>query len=125
MSTVTGQLIAWLQEHADPAGLLNPDAAVALNCLVFTLPSIDMSSHGWVRIGEAHITVDVPSPDRLIEAKVAALKKERVSVMGEAQAQCTRIDRNINQLLALTLDPATGAIVPPSQQERDDDDIFF
>lgn len=62
----------------------------------FTLDS------GFSKVGTAEVTITLHDPDDLIANKVAALKAEKTQTLADAEAKATRIERQIQQLLAIT-----------------------
>jgi hypothetical protein len=64
---------------------------------------------GYTHIGEATITVDVPSERELVDNKVAALREEIVTTRADATAKCTRIEGQIQQLLCIENSAAPAA----------------
>lgn len=62
----------------------------------FTLDS------GFSKVGTAEVTITLHDPDELIGNKVAALKAEKAQTLADAQAKATRLESQIQQLLAIT-----------------------
>ena len=105
MTARTATIAAWLPGHQAPDALrlLTGDDVTLINGLGYS--TVDMSSAGWVRVGTAQITVTLESHDAMTAAAVDALRRKQ----GELQAECTQIERQIQSLLAITLEPkATG-----------------
>lgn len=100
MKTVSMKTKAWLgmHNHVSPKDLIEG----RLNHLTFQ--TADMSGFGWTFIGEAEVIVQVPDEKTLIENKVAALREEAKTIRAEATANVTRIEGQIQQLLAITCD---------------------
>ena len=62
----------------------------------FTLDS------GYSKVGTAEVTITLHDPDDLIANKVEALRAEKQQTLADAQAKATRLERQIQQLLAIT-----------------------
>lgn len=105
MTTKTASIGAWLPSRHQyrPTDLLNADAVDMLNALGFS--SHDMSTHGWVKVGDAHISVDLLPAEQCAADTIAALRREQ----GELQAKATQIEGEIQKLLAITYAPSRGA----------------
>jgi hypothetical protein len=105
MKTITAETKAWIlgASSLGPKELQDPKC---INSLVYA--SHDMSAHGWTLVGKATITVEVPDEKAIIESKVTALKSELKTVRAEAEARANQIQGCINDLLALTYEPAEG-----------------
>ena len=97
----TATVTAWLPSHiaSEAMRLLTGDATELITSLGYT--TWDMSTSGWVRVGTAQVTVTLESRDAVTEAAIDALRSKQ----GELQAKCTHIERQIQSLLAITLDP--------------------
>ena len=83
MKTITGKTGAWLSSYnvnADP---------IDVNNLFFT--NSDMSTSGWVNVGDATVTVELVSDTDLLTGQLAMLDEaER-----RADAECQRIKNEI------------------------------
>jgi hypothetical protein len=66
----------------------------------------DMSEYGNSVVGTAEVTVTLNTPDTIIGDKVEALRAEAKKVQADAYKRCTEIEHQVQQLLAITLDPA-------------------
>lgn len=102
MKTVTGKTKAWI---TDSSGV-TPDNLAKGKIDGLTYYPNDMVSVGWVFAGEAEITVHLVDTKTLIDNKVAALKEEAKNIRAEATAKCTKIEGQIQNLLALSFDGA-------------------
>jgi hypothetical protein len=98
---VTGKIKVQISSSFGPQDLAAAKNPFALMMFVDT----DMSMHGYSVIGEAEITAHLFDEQTMIEKKVEALREEAKKTRADAEATCTRIDRKINQLLAITNDP--------------------
>ena len=83
MKTITGQIGAWLSSYnvnTDPSDISN---------LFFA--NSDMSTSGWVKVGDATVTVELVSDIDLLTGQLAMLDEaER-----RADAECQRIKNEI------------------------------
>ena len=57
---------------------------------------------GGSLVGTAEVTITLHDADDLIANKVAALRAEKAQTLAEAEAKATRLERQIQQLLAIT-----------------------
>ena len=62
----------------------------------------DMSEYGYSYVGTAEVTITLNDPDTIVGDKVSSLRAEATKVQADAQAAVTRIQRQINELLAIT-----------------------
>ncbi len=95
MKTVTGTMGAWLTDYratksADPSDIEN---------LSFT--PYDMADEGWVKVGEAEITVTMRDKNEIIDEQVSVLKEAKRRIQAESVARVTQIDAQIQSLLAI------------------------
>lgn len=114
MQITTKGVPVWLTEFS---GLGPQDFKDGMPVNGLSFNDADMTVHGWTRVGEAEITIEAPDASTLIANKVEALKALQRKLLGEAQAKATRIDAQIQKLLAITCDA-------PVKFEKDDDDGF-
>lgn len=114
MTTITGTVKAWATEYST----FNPRALDKTRIDSLGFSDGDMARHGWTLVGEAEITVKLMDHDTLIGNKVEALRAEAANIRAEAMMKCTRIEEQINQLLAIEYTPAA-----PAASVFDDDDI--
>jgi hypothetical protein len=61
------------------------------------LSNLDMSDHGWVRLGKARIEVELDMDD-LPQQAVKALRLKKEELMARAQLELTRIEDEIQKL---------------------------
>ena len=61
----------------------------------------DMTEQGWVKVGTADITVTLTDHDEYVAAQVSTLRAAKARIQAEAEAQATRIEGMIQNLLAL------------------------
>lgn len=95
---------AWITEYSGvtPQGLID---GKNLDGLTFHMH--DMKSSGWTYAGIAEIKVTLVDVRSLIENKVEALKQQAIGIRAEATAKCTRIESQIQELLAISYEPTT------------------
>jgi hypothetical protein len=100
MKTVTMKTKAWITQYSrvSPKDLIEG----RLNNLTFHTGN--MKDCGWTFVGEAEVSVQVPDEKTLIDNKVAALREEAKLIRAEATANVTRIEGQIQSLLAITCD---------------------
>jgi hypothetical protein len=101
MKTVTTKTKAWVTPYSG----LSPDDLA--HGRIGGLTYHDCTSgvpDGWTLAGEAEITVHLVDTKTLIANKVEALRQEAKAVRAEATAKCTRIEGQIQNLLALSFD---------------------
>ena len=97
MTTITGQIEAWIPEYVSPDQL---HGERALHYMTFA--DCDMSGHGYSRAGVATVSVEIADKDDLIANKVDALRSQVQKVRADAQMEANRIEDKIQQLLAIT-----------------------
>lgn len=100
MKTVTAKTKAWLTEYStlSPKDLLD-------GCISGVAYHVaDMKSAGWTLIGDAEITIALIDEKEMVDNKVAALREEVKAIRAEATAKATRIESQIQSLLAITCD---------------------
>ena len=70
------------------------------------MSNLDMTEHGWVRLGKARIEVELDMDD-LPQQAVKALRLKREELMAKAQLELNRIEDEIRKLqsLPLLMDP--------------------
>lgn len=97
---------AWITESNDvtPQQLRTPEGIATL----FYSPN-DMSSIGWTRVGMAAITVDLVDERQLVDNKIASLREQAATLRADATAKVTRIEGQIQQLLAIENSPAVAS----------------
>ena len=66
------------------------------------LSSVDMSDHGWVRLGKARIEVELDRDD-LPQQAIKALRLKKEELMARAQQELNRIEEQIQKLQSLPL----------------------
>ena len=115
MTIITGTVKAWATEYSE----FNPRALDKATTDMLSFTNGDMAKHGYTLVGEAEITVKLMDHDTLIGNKVEALRAEAANIRAEATMKCTRIEEQINQLLAIEYTPAA-----PATSVFDDDETY-
>ena len=106
MKTVKFETKAWLTPYdsASPKDLLNGER---LNSLSFGQGN--MANQGWTQVGVATVTVELTDARTMVSNKIEALRQEAKGIRAEATAKVTRIEGQINDLLALSFDGEVSA----------------
>lgn len=101
MATVSTTITAWLTNHgmASPGEILK---GKGIEYLGFS--KNDMRHAGWTKVGEATITVELNDEREMVSNKIDSLREEAKAVRAEATAKVTRIESQINDLLAISFD---------------------
>jgi hypothetical protein len=101
---ITTEAKAFLEKKSGvtPADLRTEEGARRLSFF-----RADMSAYGFLYIGKATITVEIPDEKELVENAVASLREQAAHIRAKATAECTEIEGQIQQLLAITYQPAT------------------
>ena len=104
MATITGKTIAWVSHsrNFDFSSIVDD----TINNLTYY--DRDMSSSGWVKIGEATITIDLVDMDGIVENQIDALEAEIKAVEGQAYARVTDLRAQIQNLKAITHQESNG-----------------
>ena len=95
MKTVTGKLIAYLT----PTAMAEKRSSESVDSMIFS--TLDMTDHGWVRVGDAEITVSLDDSSAIVRSQVSMLKEAKRRVLAEMQAKSNLIDGQIQSLLAI------------------------
>jgi hypothetical protein len=106
MKTVSMKTKAWIASHCSvsPKDLIEGRDIDSL-----TFWHGDMTKQGWTLVGEAELIVQVPNEKILIENKVESLREEAKAIRARATAEVTRIEGQIQSLLAITCDSSLVA----------------
>ena len=97
MKTITGQIGAWLSSYN-----VNADTS-DVNNLFFA--NSDMTTNGWVRVGDATVTVELVSDTDLLTGQLAMLEEAERRVKADAQAKLNEIEGQRQRLLAIEYKP--------------------
>lgn len=99
MKTITSQATAYLVPYSsvrvEDIGSLEDASKLAFI-------SNDYHPEGWIKVGKATITVEIPETNEIVEAKVASLKEQLQQVRAESQLKINEIEDQIAKLSALT-----------------------
>jgi hypothetical protein len=103
---VTATVGAWLPSYTSPDDLLtalragkNDEAARLMH-----FSPADMTSSGWTRVGDAHVTVELLPHDEQVAKAVASLRQMLEAERIESQRRQMAILDRISKLQALTFD---------------------
>ncbi len=109
MSKHTATTIAWLSKYSlrDFAEAQRTgDSAAIVNSMHFSPnESMGKGKDAWTRVGSATVTVELEDKDKLVGNAVKALRAQQKAVRAEAEVQATSIERQIQQLMAITYEP--------------------
>lgn len=94
---------AWISSNSRlaPEDLTTPEGAAQLHYTPH-----DMSSFGDTFAGVAEVTLELIDKNALIDSKITSLREQAKSIRAEATARVTKIEGQINQLLAIENSPA-------------------
>ena len=99
---ITSTSIAWITTPSEMHNLALSDD-IAMNAMTFSnCEGMAGPPNPWIRIGTAEITVEIVDESQMLRNTVSALRTEQRSVRAEAEKRATDIDRQIQQLLAIT-----------------------
>lgn len=99
MKTMQGEVAAWLSPHVREAH--------DVSGFVYTSQDLDMTRHGYTRVGTASVAVTMFSNNEIVQSQVTALKAQIEAVKDEAQGQIEHLEGRIKSLQALTYNPET------------------
>ena len=99
---ITTTVTAWLTSHSNlsPEQILNPTGDQLVRETAFI--NLDMTDHGYTKIGTATIEFNLIDRNEMVENKVAALQAEMKVVKAEAQVKVQRLEDQLQSLLAIT-----------------------
>ena len=91
---------AWVTARCtlSPEQILNPSEQLVHEA-AFT--NLDMSGHGYTKIGVATIEFDLIDRDKMIQNKAEALRAELQGVKAEAQVKVQKLEDQLQSLLAI------------------------
>ena len=95
---ITGTVPVQISKYIELETLNDANGAKVFRLLNFT----DFAMTEWSIVGMAQVTVTLNDPDTIVGDKVKSLRAEATKVQADAQAAVTRIQRQINELLAIT-----------------------
>lgn len=99
--TITGEVGVYLPSYSSvtPEDLVSADDAMLIKRIQFS--ALDMTPE-WARIGTATVTVTLATTESIVQGQVATLKAQQRKVKGDAEAEVTKLERQIQSLLAIT-----------------------
>ena len=103
---VTSKAKAFLSEYS-PIGPEELGKLTDASRLLFS--TTDMTKSGWTYVGEAEISVTVVDTETLVANKVEALRNQVQSIRANAAVEASRLEDQIQQLLAITYMPTEAA----------------
>lgn len=101
MKTISASVTAWMTSNDDIRLLERAPSAIASQ-LGYTHGETDMSVHGWLRIGEATISINLMDHDTLISTQIESLRKAQEKVRADSERQVNSLEQKIQSLLAIT-----------------------
>ena len=98
---VISTAIAWITPHCNlsPEQILNPTGDQLVREVAFI--NLDMTDHGYTKIGTATIEFDLIDRNEMIDNKVAALQAELQTVKADAQVKVQKLEDQLQSLLAI------------------------
>ncbi len=98
---VTSTSSVWITSRCNltPEQILNPVGGQLLREAVFI--ELDMTDHGYTKIGTATIEFDLIDRDELIDNKIVSLRAELQGVKAEAQVKVQKLEDQLQSLLAI------------------------
>ena len=105
---ITTECTAYMAEHCGltPNNFKRPETINASDLIFSTHDWKGDLPEGWTRVGKAVITVEIPSVDTIIGAKVDSLKAQVKAIRADAEAKVNFIESQINNLLAIEYSPS-------------------
>lgn len=100
METITGNVKAWMTSH-DDIRVLERSPDLLASSLGYTTGETDMTTHGWLPVGEATISISIVSQEKLILDQIEALRQMQVSARAEAEKKVNAFEQKIQSLLAI------------------------
>lgn len=92
---------AWLSKHSrlSPEQILTATGEQLIEDISFT--ELDMTSHGYTKVGTATVEFDLIDCNAMIDNKIVALRAELQGVKAEAQVKVQRLEDQLQSLLAI------------------------
>lgn len=100
MTTITGSTTAWLTYHGDIRSLRDQKPDELVSSLGYS--TNDMTSHGWIAIGQAEVRLVMPAESVLLSNQIEALRLQQ----REALAKAEDFEQRIKKLLAISYEPS-------------------
>lgn len=104
---IEGNSTAWLtrNSHLGPEDIRDADP----DDFTFTRPDLDMSSSGWVKMGTAHIRIELIDQEFWTGAKIEAIEAEIEALVVSTEARVNILKGQIQSLKAITYQPTDEA----------------
>ena len=98
MKTTT---IAWLNSDSSmsPQQILNASGNHLVSATL--LSNLDMSTHGYTKVGTASIEFNLIDRNEMIDNKIVSLRAELQGVKAEAQVKVQKLEDQLQSLLAI------------------------
>lgn len=132
MKTFTYTQQAWVTSPSELDRLL---ANKAGDLPSIQLPGYDMSSEGWIMVGQATITVNLLDHKAMIDQSVAQLQQAINKVRADSSVKIMKLNEMLSNLLCIENNPSAPAAeitewksyaeVPPTKASDLIDDIPF
>lgn len=101
--TVAGAVSIWLRKEDGPQHLTGTDREIVANVACMDQNS-DMSSYGYTRVGMGTLSFELPTLRGLVDSKAEALRAEIQKTRADAQMKVTRLEADLQKLLAIEFD---------------------
>ena len=95
MKTIKFQTTAWLTSFRAER---NADLTDGDN---LNFSSFDMADQGWIKVGEAGISVTLRDPNEITASQVAVLREAKRRLQAETEMKVNAIEGQIQSLLAI------------------------
>jgi hypothetical protein len=94
-------ITAWLTKHSrlSPEQILTATGEQLVDSVAFT--NLDVSTHGYTKIGTATIEFDLIDRNEMIDNKIVSLRAELQGVKADAQVKVQKLEDQLNSLLAI------------------------
>lgn len=73
--------------------------------LSFLASRDDWEKYGYTYVGEVQATVEVPDLRTLVDSKITSLREQAAEIRAKATKECTEIEGQIQNLLAIEYTP--------------------
>lgn len=102
MRVIKGKAFAWTTKYSGvgPNELKDSPEDALVKDLSYSVH--DMTDAGWVKVGDADVTVQLFGIEEIVSGQVDALKTMKQDVIAKAEAEATRIEGEIQKLLAIS-----------------------
>lgn len=93
----------WWLNHLTPKQMQNPEEV--LKCLSFTAKPDGLKE--YISMGRCEIEFEVVSTNEIVNNAVQALKEKQKKLRADAAMECTKLDGEIQKLLAIENNPTS------------------